>query len=172
VAAYEVVHEVPAEAKLGLKAYALLAKLRLEDEPGPVKEDHVFRFQMGAVEVDPEVPCRRADADGRPEQLAFGDPPALYGHGEVAVGEPGVAVPSLAAGLVDPFALRGAQALLFECRVQEILVGVVSGTCDQTSYRVLYDYGAPEHLGDPTCQIFDLGLASRALQKRPAGAVG
>ena len=172
VAAYQVVHEVPPEAQLGLQAYALLAQLRLEDEPGPVQEHHVLRFQVGSVEVDPEVPRRRAGADGGPEHLALLDPPALDGHGEVAVGEPGVAVAALPAGLVDALAPGGPQALLFERRVETVLFGSVSGAGDQAPHRILYDDGAPEHTGDLACQLFDLGLAAGALQKGPARAVG
>src|ERR671911_1257290 len=107
MAAYQVVHEVPAESQLGFEAYALLAQLCFEDEPDPVQEDHVLRFQVGAVEVDPEVSRRRPVADGGPEHLALLDAPALYGYGEVAVGEPGVAVATLPAGLVAVLAPGG-----------------------------------------------------------------
>src|SRR5829696_6357833 len=121
MAAYQVVHEVPAEAQLGFEAYALLAQLRFEDEPGPVQEDHVLRFQAGAVEVDPEVSRRRPGADGGPEHLTLLDAPALYGHGEVAVGEPGVAVATLPAGFVDALAPGGSQAFLLERRVETVV---------------------------------------------------
>src|SRR5215204_4023765 len=68
-----------------LQAYALLPEFGFEDTPGPVQEHHVFRPQVAAFKVDPEVPRRDAGSDGGPEQLAASDPPALDGYGEVPI---------------------------------------------------------------------------------------
>jgi hypothetical protein len=73
----------------------------LEDAPGPVEEDYVLGFEGLAFEVYPEVAGRCPGADGRPEELVVLDAPPLDGDGEVAVRQPGVAVPALAPGLVD-----------------------------------------------------------------------
>src|SRR5918997_2264876 len=118
VPAHHVVHEVAPHAELGLEAYALLAELGLEHAPRPVQQHHVLRSQRPLLEVHPQVARWGTGPDGGPEKLALSHTPPLDGDGEVAVGEPGVAVPPLAARLFHPRALRGPEAVAFEERAQ------------------------------------------------------
>src|SRR5215211_5034500 len=166
VPVYQVVDEIAPYAELGLQAYTLLAELGFQDAPRPVQEDHVLRRQGLVFEVYPQVARRGAGSDRGPEELLVRHPPPLDGYGEVAVGEPGVAVPPLAARLFHPGRLRGPQAVFFEQRAQGVglLLFWVRSAGDQASDRVFDHHGTAQQLRDAGREVPDGSLAARALE--------